>query len=84
MTSIHVHVMLCGEWIKQNDHYRFNGTKARGTMVPHFTIYVQLKERVSRVISIDISKFNIETKFKLKTFDPISLIPIMMFYKGND
>lgn len=34
-------------------------------------------ERVSRVISIDISEFEIEMKFKLKTFNLIPPIPIM-------
>ena len=37
----------------------------------------QLIERVSWVICIDIFEFDIEMKFKLKTFDPMPSIPIM-------
>ena len=65
MTSIRVPIMFCGEWIEQNGHYRFNGTEARGIMVPRSTTYAQLIEKVSRVICIDISEFDIEMKFKL-------------------
>ncbi|KAH9783654.1 SWIM-type domain-containing protein [Citrus sinensis] len=77
MTSVRVPIMFCGEWIKQNDHYRFNGTEARGIMVPRSTTYAQLIEKVSRIICIDISEFDIEIKFKLKTFDPMPPVPIM-------
>ncbi|KAH9770671.1 SWIM-type domain-containing protein [Citrus sinensis] len=37
MTSVRVPIMFCGEWIEQNGHYRFNGTEARGIMVPRST-----------------------------------------------
>ncbi|GAY49958.1 hypothetical protein CUMW_123080 [Citrus unshiu] len=77
MTSVRVPIMFCGELIEQNDHYRFNGTEARGIMVPRSITYAQLIEKVSRVICIDISEFDIEIKFKLKTFDPMPLVPIM-------
>ena len=77
MTSVQLPTMFCGECTKQNDHYRFNGTEARGIMVSCSTTYAQLIERVSQVICIDICEFDIEIKFKLKTFDPISPVPIM-------
>ena len=77
MTSVQLPIMFCGEWIEQNDHYKFNGAEARGIMVPCSTTYAQLVERVSRVICIGISEFDIEMKFKLKIFDPMLLVPIM-------
>ena len=77
MTFVRVPIMFCGEWIEQNNHYKFNGTKARGTIVPHSTMYAQLIESVSRVICIDIFKFDIEMKFKLKTFNPMPPVLIM-------
>ena len=46
-------------------------------MVPHSTTYAQLIERVSRVICINIFEFDIEMKFKLKTFDQMPPILIM-------
>ena len=45
--------------------------------MPHSITYVQLIKRVSRVISINISKFWHCKMFKLKTSDPMLLIPIM-------
>ena len=77
MASAHVPIMFCGEWIEQNGHYKFNGAKARGILVPYSTMYAQLIERVSRVICIDIFEFNIEMKFKLKTFNPMPPVLIM-------
>ena len=44
--------------------------------MPRSTTYAQLIEIIPRAISIDISKFDIEMKFKLKTFNPMSLVPI--------
>ena len=77
MTSVCVSIMFYGAWIEPNSHYRFNSIEAIGIMVPHSTTYVQLIEKVSRVIYIDISEFDIEMKFKLKTFDPMPPVPIM-------
>ena len=67
MTSVRVPIMFCGEWIEQNGHYRFNGTEARGIMVPRSTTYAQLIEKVSRVICIDISESVSYTHLTLPT-----------------
>lgn len=44
--------------------------------MPHSTTYAQLIEKASQVISIDISKFDIQIKFKLKTSN-LMLVLIM-------
>ena len=60
MASVCVLIMFCGEWIEQNNHYISNGTEARGIMVSRSTMYAQSIEKVSRVICIDVSKFDIK------------------------
>ena len=58
ITSIRVPIMFCGEWIEQNDHYRFNGTKARGIMVPRSTTYVILGLVISEKLGLKMQKEN--------------------------
>ena len=45
--------------------------------MPHSTTYAQLIEIIFRFIFIDFFEFDIEMKFKLKTFDLMSSVPIL-------
>ena len=39
MSSVHMPIMFHGEWIKQNDHYRFNVTNKMVTLNMHEFIF---------------------------------------------
>ena len=71
MVLVCVPILFNGEWIEQNDEYKFKGSKAKGIMIPRSTTYVKLVEKIAQVIDIDTSEFEITMKFKLKTSDPV-------------
>ena len=76
MVLVRVSILFNGEWIKQNDEYKFKSSKAKGIMIPRSTTYAALVEKIAEVIDIDTSEFKITTKFKLKTSDPMPPVTI--------
>ena len=56
MILVHVHILFNGEWIEQNDEYKFKGFKAKGIMIPWSTTYAELMENIAQVIDIDASE----------------------------
>ena len=66
MVLVCVPILFNGEWIEQNDEYKFKGFKAKGIMIPQSTTYAELVEKITQVIDIDTSEFEITMKFKLK------------------
>ena len=69
-------ILFHGEWIEQNDEYKFKGSKAKGIMIPRSTTYAELVEKIAQVIDIDTSEFKITMKFMLKTFDRMPPVTI--------
>ena len=39
---VRVPILFNGEWIEQNDEYKFKGSKAKGIMIPRSTTYAGL------------------------------------------
>ena len=56
MVLVRVSILFNGEWIEQNDEYKFKGSKAKGIMIPRSTTYVELVEKIAQVIDLDTSK----------------------------
>jgi len=46
MILIRVPILFNGEWIEQNDEYKFKGSKAKGIMIPRSTTYAELVEKI--------------------------------------
>ncbi|KAL9411325.1 hypothetical protein AB3S75_045008 [Citrus x aurantiifolia] len=76
MVLVSVPILFNGEWIEQNDEYKFKGSKAKGIMIPRSTTYADLVEKIAKVIDIDTLEFEITMKFKLKTSDPMPPVTI--------
>ncbi|KAH9646138.1 hypothetical protein KPL70_024786 [Citrus sinensis] len=76
MVLVHVSILFNGELIEQNDEYKFKGSKAKGIMIPRSTTYAALVEKITEVIDIDTSEFEITMKFKLKTYDPMPPVTV--------
>ena len=76
MVLVRVSILFNGEWIEQNDEYKFKGSKAKGIMIPRSTTYAELVEKIAQVIDINTSEFEITMKFNLKTYDRMPLITI--------
>ncbi|KAH9681546.1 SWIM-type domain-containing protein [Citrus sinensis] len=76
MVLVRVPILFNGEWIEQNDEYKFKGSKAKGIMIPRSTTYAELVDKIAEVIDIDTSEFEITMKFKLKTSDPMPPVTI--------
>ena len=76
MVLVRVPILFNGEWIEQNDEYKFKDSKAKDIMIPRSTTYAELVEKIAEVIDIDTSEFEITMKFKLKTSDPMPPVAI--------
>ena len=76
MVLVRVPIIFNGEWIEQNDEYKFKGSKAKGIIIPRSTTYTELVEKIAEVIDIDTSEFEITMKFKLKTSDRMPPVTI--------
>ncbi|KAH9778230.1 SWIM-type domain-containing protein [Citrus sinensis] len=76
MVLVRVPILFNGEWIEQNDEYKFKGSKAKEIMIPRSTTYAELVDKIAEVIDIDTSEFEITMKFKLKTSDPMPPVTI--------
>ena len=77
MVLVRVSILFNGEWIKQNDEYKFKSSKAKGIMIPRSTTYAELVEKIAEVIDIDTSEFEITMKFNL--CHQLQFKPIMMW-----
>ena len=76
MVLVRVPILFNGEWIEQNDEYMFKGSKAKRIMIQRSTTYAELVEKITQVIDIDISEFEITMKFTLKTSDRMPPVTI--------
>ena len=76
MVLVRVPILFNGEWIEQNDEYKFKGFKAKVIMIPRSTTYAELVEKIAEVIDINTSDFEITMNFKLKTSDPMTPVTI--------
>ena len=78
MVLVRVLILFNGEWIEQNDEYKFKSSKGKGIMISRSTTYAELVERITQVIDINTLDFEITRKFKLKTSDPMPQITIQI------
>ena len=78
MVLVRVPSLFNGEWIEQNDEYKFKGSKAKGIIISRSTTYAELVEKITEVIDIDTVEFKITMKFKLKTSDRMPPVTIQI------
>lgn len=63
-----------GEWVKspESGTYRFDGSKAKGLLVPKTITYRELSDRIYRLLSIDRFEFGICMKFMYVSTVPVA------------
>ena len=76
MIFVRVPILFNDKWIEQNDEYKFKGSKVKGIVIPRSTTHDKLVKKITQVIDIDPSEFEIIMKFKLKTSDRMPPVTI--------